>query len=234
MHASLPDPSTPSLAFREVTKIYEDSSGAGRFALRDVSFQVPRGQRLAIVGRSGSGKSTLLHLAAGIDVPTQGDVLVQGRDLASLSERARTLMRRNQGGLVFQFFYLLPHLSVRENIALPELIAGNDLDDLEARVQELLESVELLDRADENVQKLSGGEMQRVAICRALLRRPELLLADEPTGNLDDTSGQVVMDMMLRMASEQQSTLIYVTHSPELARLADEVWTLHSGILEAS
>ena len=233
MDASTPNFSTPSLAFRKVTKIYEDSS-AGRFALRDVSFEVPRGQRLAIVGRSGSGKSTLLHLAAGIDVPTRGDVLVQGRDLASLSERARTLMRRNQVGLVFQFFYLLPHLSVRENIALPELIAGNDLNDLSARVLELLERAELLDRAGENVQKLSGGEMQRVAICRALLRRPELLLADEPTGNLDDTTGQVVMDMMLRMASEQQSTLIYVTHSPELARLADEVWTLHSGILETS
>lgn len=224
----------PALAFRHVSKVYDAAPGAGRFALRDVSFEIPLGTKVAIVGRSGSGKSTLLHLAAGIDVPTQGEVSIGGRNLFSLSERARTLLRRDEVGLVFQFFYLLPHLSVRDNVALPEFIAGVPVSKFDGRVFELLGRVGLLDRAGDNIQKLSGGEMQRVAICRALLRKPRLLLADEPTGNLDDDNSQLVMDLMLKLASEEGSTLVYVTHSPDLASLADQVWKLHSGVLETS
>ncbi len=225
---------TPSsLVFRQVSKVYDDSLGGNRFALRDVSFDVPTGSRVAIVGRSGSGKSTLLHLAAGIDVPTGGEVLIGGHDLGTLSERSRTLLRREQIGLIFQFFHLLPHLSVQDNVALPELIAGQEMSEITCRVSQLLERVGLQDRIQDNIQKLSGGEMQRVAICRALLRKPPLLLADEPTGNLDDANSQLVMEMMLKMAAEQESTLIYVTHSGELADLADQVWSLHSGILES-
>ena len=144
------------------------------FALREVSFDIPPGLKVAIVGRSGSGKSTLLHLAAGIDVRTQGEVSIRGRNLAALSDRARTLVRRQEIGLVFQFFYLLPHLSVRENVCLPGFIAGEGVSEFEERASELLEEVGLLDRAEDNIQELSGGEMQRVAICRSLLRkRPE-------------------------------------------------------------
>ena len=224
---------TPSsLVFRQVSKVYDDSLGGNRFALRDVSFDVPTGSRVAIVGRSGSGKSTLLHLAAGIDVPTGGEVLIGGHDLGTLSERSRTLLRREQIGLIFQFFHLLPHLSVQDNVALPELIAGQEMSEITRRVSQLLERVGLQDRSQDNIQKLSGGEMQRVAICRALVRKPPLLLADEPTGNLDDANSRLVMEMMLKMAAEQESTLIYVTHSGELADLADQVWSLHSGILE--
>jgi ABC-type lipoprotein export system ATPase subunit len=221
----------PTLSFRRVSKFYP-GDGGGRFALRDVSFEVPQGRAVAITGRSGSGKSTLLHLAAGIDVPTEGSISLLGRDLAALSERERTLQRRDQVGLIFQFFYLLPHLTVRENVALPEMIAGGRRSDFEPRVLELLGRVGLADRAEDNVQKLSGGEMQRVAICRALLRRPRLLLADEPTGNLDDDSGREVIDLLLELTAESRATLLLVTHSLELAALADQAWRLHSGVLE--
>lgn len=224
----------PALAFRHVTKIYDSTLGVGRFALSDVSFEIPPGSRVAIVGRSGSGKSTLLHLAATIDVPTQGEVLIKGRNVVTLSERARTLLRRDEIGLVFQFFYLLPHLSVRDNTALPEFISGGKVSGFEPRVLELLERVGLRDRADDNIQKLSGGEMQKVSICRALLRKPKLLLADEPTGSLDDENSRLVMDLMLKLASEEESTLVYVTHSTDLASLADEIWNLRSGLLETS
>jgi putative ABC transport system ATP-binding protein len=202
---------TPTaLAFRNVSKVYESAGSGSRYALREVSFDVPAGRRIAVVGRSGSGKSTLLHLAAGIDVPTTGEVMVFGKRLSTLSEAHRTLLRRDQIGLIFQFFHLMQHLSVRDNVALPAMIAGDKPTNFEPRVAHLLHCVGLGDRADDRVQKLSGGEMQRVAICRALMRRPQLLLADEAEG----------------------STLIYVTHSRDFASLADEVWHLHSGVLE--
>ncbi|MSS70007.1 MAG: ABC transporter ATP-binding protein [Candidatus Latescibacteria bacterium] len=222
------------LSFRNVSKIYESSGGGRRVVLRDVSIDVAGGRKVALVGRSGSGKSTFLHLAAGIDLPTEGEICLLGRDLAGLSERARTLQRRDAVGLIFQFFYLLPHLNVHDNVALPELIAGGRPADFEGRVRELLERVGLEDRAEDHVQRLSGGEMQRVAICRALLRRPRLILADEPTGNLDDVTARAVMDLLLQLVSEAGSTLICVTHDRDLAALADETWHLHSGILEAS
>ncbi len=200
-------------------------------ALHEVSFELPARRRIAVVGRSGSGKSTLLHLAAGIDRPTGGEVEIGGQRLGDLSDRARTLLRRETIGLVFQFFHLLPQLSVADNVALPELIAGGRPAAFGPRVRELLGRVGLADRAADPVQALSGGEQQRVAICRALVRRPRLLLADEPTGNLDDASGRLVMELMLALVAEEGSTLLYVTHSREFAALADETWQLQSGRL---
>ena len=220
----------PVLSFRHVSKIYDGS----RTVLRDVSIDVAGGRKVALVGRSGSGKSTFLHLAAGIDLPTEGEVSVLGRRLSGMSDGERTLQRRDHIGLIFQFFHLLPHLNVHDNVALPELIAGGRPQDFEKRVRELLDRVGLEDRAGDSVQKLSGGEMQRVAICRALLRRPRLLLADEPTGNLDDDAARTVMDLLLRLVAEEGSALIFVTHDPDLAALADETWHLHGGGLEAS
>ncbi len=218
----------PALSFENVSRVYDAGSGV-RYALRDVSFVVNAARKVAVVGRSGSGKSTLLHLAAGIDVPTEGVVRVGQRDLSALSEEARTMLRRDEVGLVFQFFYLMPHLPVADNVALPAMIAGEKPRDYRPRVRELLERVELADRAEDPVQKLSGGEQQRVAICRALVRRPRLLLADEPTGNLDDENGRRVMDLMMGLVETEGATLVYVTHSREFATLADEVWALHSG-----
>jgi ABC-type lipoprotein export system ATPase subunit len=223
-----------ALEFRNVSKHYKTAAGEERRALSGLSFAIPSGSSCALVGRSGSGKSTLLHLAAAIDVPTQGKVLVQNQDISSLSERDRTLLRRNHIGLVFQFFYLLPHLSVWENIVLPELIAGLKERDYRDRAEELLNGVGLLDRAGDDAEKLSGGEMQRIAICRALMRRPSLVLADEPTGNLDDTTAQSVMQLMLELVSKEKGTLLFVTHSLEIAGLADATWSLHSGVLERS
>ncbi|MBK8230788.1 MAG: ABC transporter ATP-binding protein [Candidatus Eisenbacteria bacterium] len=222
----------PILRLRQVSKSYAQDGGERRFALRSASLDVPRGRKIAIIGRSGSGKSTLLHLAAGIDLPTEGTVEIAGQDVGRMNDRERTLLRRDAVGLVFQFFYLLPHLNVRDNVALPSLIAGAPWREIEARARELLTRVGLEDRALDSAQKLSGGEMQRVAICRALLRRPGLLLADEPTGNLDDENGRAVMDLLLSLVDAEGSTLVYVTHSLELAGLADEVWRLHSGLLE--
>jgi putative ABC transport system ATP-binding protein len=222
-----------ALTFVNVSKCYDASGSTGRCALRDVSFEIGMGETVAIVGRSGSGKSTLLHLAAGIDVPTSGSVVVRGRPLETLSETSRAKLRRDEVGFVFQLFHLLPHLTVKDNVALPELIAGAREVSFRARVFALLERVGLEDRADDPVGKLSGGEMQRVAICRALLRHPPLLLADEPTGSLDDCSGEIVMELMLQLVAEEGTTLVYVTHSQELAALADHTFRLHSGILES-
>lgn len=219
------------LSFDNVSKSYAASGSDARTALDSVSFVVRRGETVAVVGRSGSGKSTLLHLAAGIDLPTSGRVRAFGRDLSDMNERERTQFRRNDVGLVFQFFHLMPHLSVRENVILPELIAGTKSADFEPRVRHLLDKVDLADRANDSVQKLSGGEMQRVAICRALIRQPRLLLADEPTGNLDDATGRTVMDLMLQLVEDEHATLVFVTHSAEMASKAETVWSLHSGRL---
>jgi ABC-type lipoprotein export system ATPase subunit len=221
-----------AVAFRTVSKTYDSFAAGTRYALRDVSFDVPAGAIIAVVGRSGSGKSTLLNLAAGIDSPSRGTVLWEGADIGALPDRERTLRRRDYVGFVFQFFHLLSHLTVRENVAVPDLIAGGAGTAYGARIPELLERVGLADRADDAVDRLSGGEMQRVAICRALLRRPRLVLADEPTGNLDDATGRAVMDLMLDLVRAERSTLIYVTHSRELAARADRVWEIHSGQLD--
>ena len=166
----------PILRFDNVSKHYDQPSGDVLKALDKVSFEISAGKKLAITGRSGSGKSTLLHLAAGIDVPSAGTVSFLGQDLGGLSERERTLIRRDDIGLVFQFFYLLPHLTVWENVALPGWIASDK--SFEDRGRELLDRVGLAAHARQAASKLSGGEMQRVAICRALLRKPRLLLAD--------------------------------------------------------
>jgi ABC-type lipoprotein export system ATPase subunit len=224
----------PVLAFSNVWKSYDQAAGGQLHALRDVSIRVGEGSKVAITGRSGSGKSTFLHLAAGIDEPSRGSIDFLGHELSGMSEKRRTLHRRDNIGLVFQFFHLLPHLNVRDNVALPALIAREPRSRYADRVGELLDRVGLLDRAAETVERLSGGEMQRVAICRALLRRPRLLLADEPTGNLDDDNGRRVMELLLSLADEERSTLIYVTHSRELASLAERTWRMHSGVLDVA
>ncbi len=223
--------STPVLSLEEVSKVYPLPDGRSFTALAGASLEVGTRRTVSITGRSGSGKSTLLHLAAGIDSPTTGRVRLLGQDLGSLGDRERTLARREQVGLVFQFFHLLPHLSVRDNVLLPALIDGRSREDDE-RGEALLARVGLGARAGQPVQQLSGGERQRVAICRALLRRPRLLLADEPTGNLDEANGLAVMELLLDVAREEESSLVYVTHSRELAALADESFRLHDGNLE--
>jgi putative ABC transport system ATP-binding protein len=224
---------SPVLQFAKVCLTYPAGGGPARPVLHDISFEIPSGRSVALAGRSGSGKSTLLHLAAGIMVPTSGRILLDGNDLGCMSEKQRTLARRNSVGQVFQFFHLLPHLTVAENVALPGWIAGQSSASIRQRADELLEQVELADRSSDPVGQLSGGEMQRVAICRALLRRPLLVLADEPTGSLDDTSGLAVMDLLLDLVRDEGATLLYVTHSRDLAQKADTAWFLADGRLKA-
>ena len=224
--------SEPVLEFIGVSKVYTSDGGGRIQALHQVSLRVPRGRRVAIMGRSGSGKSTLLHLAAGVDRPSEGEVKVQGRSLSAMTEHEQTLLRREAIGLIFQFFHLLPHLSVRDNVMLPGWIAGRRGPETTSRAADLLDRVGLGGRAGDSVQKLSGGEMQRVALCRALLLRPALLLADEPTGNLDDENGRRVMDLLTELVIAEGSALVFATHSRRMAAGADEVWRMHSGVLD--
>lgn len=226
-----PSPSDPVLSLRSVTKRYPRSDGTSVTALRSVRLALAPGSTTAVVGRSGSGKTTLLHVAAGIDLPDSGDVQLLGRNLATMRDRERAVFRRDHLGLVFQFFRLLRHLTVEENVTLPALIAG-EAGGYEKRARELLERVGLADRARDRIDGLSGGEQQRVAICRALLRRPSVVLADEPTGNLDDKAAKAVMTLMLDLVRDEKKTLLFVTHSVEAAALADTRLELASGRLK--
>ena len=196
-------------------------------ALDGVDLEVPAGEFLAVVGPSGGGKSTLLHLLGGIDRPTSGEVSVGGRDIGSLSEEDLTLYRRRQAGLIFQFFNLLPHITVRENVELPRALDG--LPDAARRAEELLDRVGLLQRREAYPYELSGGEMQRVAIARALSTGARLLLADEPTGNLDSANGEQVLKLLDEIRRERGVTLILATHWPAAARRADRTTEIRDG-----
>jgi len=198
--------------------------------LDDVSLAIRRGESVAIVGPSGSGKSTLLGLLAGLDVPSSGEVWLDGEPFSSLDEDARAERRAREIGFVFQSFHLLPGLTALENVMLPlELGDGSGA---EAAAREVLEAVGLGARARYYPQKLSGGEQQRVAIARAYATRPHLLFADEPTGNLDAVTGQVIVDLLFKLNAERATTLVLVTHDQELAGRCDRVLRLHAGRLE--
>ena len=202
-------------------------------ALRGVDFVVKRGEFVAIMGPSGSGKSTLLHLLGGLDDPTDGEVLLAGQPLAQLSDDRLTLIRRRQVGFVFQFFNLLPTLTAAENVALPLLIDGRRLEDYEERIADLLALVGLADRAGHRPDQLSGGEQQRVAIARAFVNDPEVVLADEPTGNLDSAAGEEILRLLRRMRDEKGQTIVMVTHNEHAAEYADRIVRLRDGRTEA-
>jgi putative ABC transport system ATP-binding protein len=205
--------------------------GQTRTVLRDAHAEFDRGEFVAILGKSGSGKSTLLNLISGIDLVDGGDIWVSGQELTALNERQRTLFRRQNIGFVFQFFNLIPTLTVWENVILPLELAGLDNDQTRRQAETLLEAVGLLDRRNTFPDRLSGGEQQRVAIARALVHDPLLVLADEPTGNLDETTGQQVMVLLDRLTRQKGNNLILVTHSNEAAAYADRVLTLRDGKL---
>ena len=198
-------------------------------ALRGVDFVVPQGQFVAIMGPSGAGKSTLLHLMGGLDSPSDGDVVLGGRRLAHLSDDEITIVRRREVGFIFQFFNLLPTLSGAENVALPLLIDGQRIEDYEQRVDDLLALVGLADRKYHRPDQLSGGEQQRVAIARAFVNDPKIVLADEPTGNLDSKSGANVLELLRRTCKEMDATVVMVTHDPRAASYADRVVFLRDG-----
>jgi len=212
-----------------VTKTYHQ--GDNRVvALDHLSLKISKGEFLAITGRSGCGKSTLINIIGGLDSPDQGQVMIDGEEITQMDDRRLTLFRRDRIGIVFQFFNLLPILSLEENIALPYLLKGNS-NTLNPKVDRLLQEMDLYERRHHKPHELSGGEMQRVAICRALINDPELILADEPTGNLDSASGKQVLEILRRLKDEQGKTILLVTHSQEGAALADRVLNMKDGKL---
>ena len=198
-------------------------------ALTGLSLTVPPGAFVAIMGPSGSGKSTLLHLIGGLDVPDAGEIVVDGRSLRSLSDDELTLYRRRHIGFVFQFFNLLPMLSAEENVALPLLLDGQRWSAVRARVEHALDLVGLAPRRRHRPAELSGGEMQRVAIARALVIEPLLLLADEPTGNLDSTTGEEILKLLRHAATAHGQTILMVTHDPRGAAVGDWIVRLRDG-----
>jgi putative ABC transport system ATP-binding protein len=218
----------PIVHLDRVSKEYREGEESRR-VLRETSVSFPEGEIVAIRGRSGSGKSTLLNLIAGIDVPTGGEVWVAGACLSRMSPAARTVFRRDQLGFIFQFFNLIPTLSVLENVQLPAELGGDAPETAAAKARALLEEVGLGAREGAFPDRLSGGEQQRVAVARALVRGPRLLLADEPTGNLDDATGRSVMALLERVSRGQGRSLVLVTHSAAVAAAADRAFTIDDG-----
>jgi putative ABC transport system ATP-binding protein len=216
------------IELKDVRKVY-DRGGTQTVAIDGISLRIDKGEFVSIMGPSGSGKSTMLHLIGALDVPTSGDVSLAGESTAKMGEHALTLFRRQRLGFVFQFFNLLPTMSATENAALPALLNGVPRSDAMGLAARLLERVGLGKRLDHRPEQLSGGEMQRVAIARALVNSPVVLLADEPTGNLDSATGAEVLQMLRQLTGEQQVTLVMVTHDPSAAAVGDRIVRLKDG-----
>ncbi|HEX8077801.1 MAG TPA: ABC transporter ATP-binding protein [Chthoniobacterales bacterium] len=216
------------ISLKNVTREYRSGQRTVH-ALDGISLEIARHEFVAITGPSGCGKSTLIHLLAGLDHPSSGEIFVDGIALHSANDAALTNFRRHQVGLVFQFFNLLPTMNVLENVSLPLLLQGIAPAESDARAAELVELVGLRERARHFVHQLSGGEQQRTAIARAMVHRPSLLIADEPTGNLDSHSASSVMQLLAKIGGETRTTLIVVTHSDEVARAASRRVEMRDG-----
>ncbi len=202
--------------------------------LSSINLQIDRGERIAIVGASGSGKSTLLHLLGGLDLPTTGSVWVDGQELSRMSDKKRGLIRNQYLGFVYQFHHLLPEFTAVENVAMPLLIRGDDTKQAKAKASELLEEIGLGHRLEHRPIELSGGERQRAAIARALVTEPNVVLADEPTGNLDENTAHGVFDMMMSLNQRVGTALVMVTHDTSLASKMDKQYHLELGRLSTS
>lgn len=218
------------IATRDVWKVY-GSGDAKTVALRGVSIEINSGEFVAIMGPSGSGKSTLMHIIGLLDTPTKGQVLVKGEDVSTLSADERAILRRKTIGFVFQQYNLSPSLTALENVELPMIFAGVPKEERRKRARELLEMVDLGDRLDHYPNQLSGGQQQRVAIARALANDPEIILADEPTGNLDTERGERVMEIF-HMLNKKGKTIVLVTHDPEVAKHAERIIKIRDGRIE--
>ncbi len=223
---------TPVIEARAVTREFRRGS-EGVAALRGVSLAVQRGETVAVMGPSGCGKSTLLGLLGGLDDPSSGAVLLEGRDLAACSRSERALLRRKTVGFILQYPSLLPMLTVRENVELPLSLARLAPAEISRRVLELLEQVELLEKANALPEELSGGQQQRVAVARALAARPHLLLADEPAGSLDSTTAGSVLGVIARAVQQDRISLVLVTHERDDTRFADRIVYLRDGQVDA-
>lgn len=200
--------------------------------LKNISLKVIQGEFVSIMGQSGSGKSTLLYILGGLDVPTSGSVFMNGMDISKFNDEKMSRIRRQNIGFVFQFYNLIPNLNVEENIMLPLLLDGKKMRDYKKPLKDILEVVGLSDKRGHTPRELSGGQQQRVAIARALIGNPEILFADEPTGNLDSHTGAEIMSLLQRINKERGQTIIMVTHSPEAAKSSNRVITVSDGLLQ--
>lgn len=216
---------------RGITKDFGDGEACVH-ALRGVDLQISPGEMVAIMGASGSGKSTLLHILGGVDVPSSGQVLLEGVDMATLNDDQRTLIRRQRLGFIFQQFNLLPTLTAEENVSLPLELDGKSTRESRAKALEALKLVAVAHRRTHIPSTMSGGEQQRVAIARALASEPALLLADEPTGNLDSANGRQVMALLKQLVEQHHQTIVMVTHDPNIAMQADRVVYVRDGLLD--
>jgi ABC-type lipoprotein export system ATPase subunit len=218
----------PIIRLSNVAKIYNEKT-APVFALSGVSLSVERAELLALMGSSGSGKTTLLNILSAIDLPTSGTVEVDGANIGAMTEKELTTFRREKIGIVFQFFNLMPTLSVIENVMLPSLLLKKHSKSVETRAKELLARVGLSHRLQHQPFQLSGGEMQRTAIARALMNNPSVIIADEPTGNLDSKNADQVLALIRTLAEEERKTFIIATHSKEVSEIADRTLVLKDG-----
>ena len=205
--------------------------GATTKVLKDISLKIMQGEFVSIMGPSGSGKSTLLYILGGLDAPTCGHVLLNGMDISRLDDEKMSRIRRQKIGFVFQFYNLIPNLNVEENVLLPLLLDGKKMGGYQKRLNDILEVVGLSDRRKHTPRELSGGQQQRVAIARALIAGPEILFADEPTGNLDSRTGAEIMRLLREIHQSGGQTILMVTHSPEAAKSSSRVITVQDGVL---
>ncbi|HMR65784.1 MAG TPA: ABC transporter ATP-binding protein [Anaerolineae bacterium] len=220
----------PVVEIKNLVKSYTEGKNS-RLILDHINVNFYTGEFVLLLGQSGSGKSTLLNLISGIDAPDSGDILINGTPINRLSERQRTLFRREHIGFIFQFFNLIPTLTVYENITLPMQLNGGVSPAQEEGVKGMIERIGLSHRQNAFPDRLSGGEQQRDALLRAILHNPTVLLADEPTGNLDEDTGRTVMDLLLELTRQEHKTLIMATHNPEIVPLADRVFRVTHGML---
>ena len=216
---------------KNIVKDFELGNTTTR-VLKDVSIKVLKGEFVSIMGQSGSGKSTLLYILGGLDTPTRGTVSMNGIDISKFNDEKMSRIRRQNIGFVFQFYNLIPNLNVEENIMLPLLLDGKKTRDYRKQLNEILEVVGLTDRRRHTPRELSGGQQQRVAIARALIGSPEILFADEPTGNLDSATGAEIMDLLRAINQDSGQTILMVTHSPEAAKSSNRVITVKDGMIE--
>lgn len=216
------------LELKEIEKKYGDVE-----VLKKISLQIKDGDFITVMGSSGSGKSTLLYIMGGLEHPTGGSVLLSGRDIHTLSDKQKSKIRQSEIGFVFQFYNLVQNLTVEENILLPVVLSGKKTRDLESKVRDLLELLGLADQRGKIPSQLSGGQQQRVAIARAVINSPQLILADEPTGNLDSASGIQVMEMLNQINELYRTTVVHITHNPDLIRYGNRILTIKDGQIVA-
>ena len=222
------DTKAPAVRLQQVSKTYLQGKTEVH-AIRNISLTIPSGRFIAIMGTSGSGKSTLLHVIGGLTTPIAGTVQIFGQGLQDKSDRDLTLFRRQHIGLVFQSFNLLPTMNALQNVCLPRIIAGEKLQAIQSEAEKILQGIGLKDRMQHHPDELSGGQQQRVAIARALISKAPLLLADEPTGNLDSKTGEQILHLLKQLTKNGKRTIIMVTHDPKAAAYADQVITLNDG-----